>query len=187
MDTIQTNCHKQENRILKSNLWKFFKALRAQANPIYCLLVTSPISYVWITIIDKSDSTIQKRISIAQFVNAQKKLPSKYKYYLLSINLFSHTSEEHKGIFFSQTSDKHKGIYTYNAVSRDELSVDIVKTLWPDIVAYHCAEAIKRNERFELTPETIKRYKFKARYLDELKLLIEQCNAALEKETNSHL
>ena len=175
MDIIQTNGRKQENRILKSNLWKFFKALRAQANPIYCLLVASPVHYAWINISDKSDPTIQKRISIAQFVNALKKIPSKDKYYLLSINLFLHTSEE------------HKVIYTYNAVSRDELSVDIVKTLWPDIVAYHCAEAIKRNERFELTPQTIKRYKFKARYLDELNLLIEQCIAALEKETYSHL
>lgn len=175
MDTIQTNNHSSQELILKSNLWKFLKTLRVQANPIYCLLVASPVHYAWITISDKSDPTIQKRISIAQFVNALKKIPSKDKYYLLSINLFS------------QTSDKHKGIYTYNAVSRDKLSVDIVKTLWPDIVAYHCAEAIKRNERFELTPQTIKRYKFKARYLDELKLLIEQCNAALEKETNSHL
>lgn len=175
MDTIQTNDHKQENYILKSNLWKFFKTLRAQANPVFSLLVASPVHYAWITISDKSDPTIQERISIAQFVNALKKIPSKDKYYLLSINLFLHTSEE------------HKGIYTYNAVRRDELSVDIIKTLWPDIVAYHCAEAIKRNERFELTPQTIKRYKFKARYLDELKLLIEQCNAALEKETNSHL
>ena len=175
MGSIQTNSHKQDNYILKSNLWKFFKTLRAQANPIYCLFVASPIAYAWVTIIDKMDSTIQKRISIAQFINTLKKMPSKDKYYLLSINLFLHTSEE------------HKGIYTYNAVRRDELSVDIVKTLWPDIVAYHCAEAIKRNERFELTHQTIKRYKFKARYLDELKLLIEQCNAALEKETNSHL
>lgn len=175
MDTIQTNDHKQKNYILKSNLWKLFKTLRAQANPVFSLLVASPVHYAWITISDKSDPTIQERISIAQFVNALKKIPSKDKYYLLSINLFLHTSEE------------HKGIYTYNAVRRDELSVDIVKTLWPDIVAYHCAEAIKRNERFELTPQTIKRYKFKARYLDELKLLIEQCNAALEKETNSHL
>ena len=175
MDTIQANDHKQENYILKSNLWKFFKTLRAQANPVFSLLVASPVHYAWITISDKSDPTIQERISIAQFVNALKKIPSKDKYYLLNINLFLHTSEE------------HKGIYTYNAIRRDELSVDIVKTLWPDIVAYHCAEAIKRNERFELTPQTIKRYKFKARYLDELKLLIEQCNAALEKETNSHL
>ena len=175
MDSIQTNSHKQDNYILKSNLWKFFKTLRVQANPIYCLFVASPIAYARVTIIDKMDSTIQKRISIAQFINTLKKMPSKDKYYLLSINLFLHTSEE------------HKGIYTYNAISRDELSVNIVKTLWPDIVAYHCAEAIKRNERFELTPQTIKRYKFKAWYLDELKLLIEQCNAALEKETNSHL
>lgn len=175
MDIIQTNGHKQENRILKNNLWKFFKALRAQANPVYSLLAATPIHYAWITIVDKSDSVSQKRIPISLFINSLKKMPSKDKYYLLSINLFSHTSEE------------SKGVYTYNAAYREELSVDIVRNLWPDLVAYHCAEAIKRNERFELTHQTIKRYKFKARYLDELNLLIEQCNAALEKETNSHL
>lgn len=43
MDTIQTNDHKQENYILKSNLWKLFKTLRAQANPVFSLLAASPI------------------------------------------------------------------------------------------------------------------------------------------------
>ena len=59
MDSIQTNSHKQDNYILKNNLWKFFKTLRTQANPIYCLFVASPIAYAWVTIIDKMDSTIQ--------------------------------------------------------------------------------------------------------------------------------
>ena len=86
MDSIQTNSHKQDDYILKSNLWKFFKTLRAQANPIYCLFMASPIAYAWVTIIDKMDSTIHKRISIAQFINTLKKMPSTSKYYRLSIN-----------------------------------------------------------------------------------------------------
>ena len=34
MDAIQNYSHTQENRIHKRNLWKFFKILRAQANPM---------------------------------------------------------------------------------------------------------------------------------------------------------
>lgn len=163
MEAIQTNRHKGENYILKGNLWKFFKALRAQANPIYCLLVASPIHYAWITILDKSDSASQKRISIAQFVNALKKMPSTGKYYQLSLNLWS--------------SSKDK--YTHNMVYQSDLSIEMATTIFPDIVAYYCVEEIRQGACFELTPQTIQRYKFKARYHDELKTIIKQCNDSI--------
>ena len=169
MDTIQTNCHKGENYILKSNLWKFFKALRAQANPIYCLLVASPIHCAWITILDKSDSAIQKRISIAQFVNALKKMPSTGKYYQLNINLWSSSQDK----------------YTHNIVYQSSLSVEMAASILPDIVAYHCMEAAAQGGCLELTPQTIQRYKFKERYLDELKNIFEQCNDAIKKKQNN--
>lgn len=165
MDSIQTNSYKQDNHILKSNLWKFFKALRAQANPIYCLLVASPISYAWITIIDKLDSTIQKRISIAQFVNALKKMPSTGKYYRLSINTYNFNT---------------LGKQTFEASFQHELSFEIATTLLPAIIANHCVEARARGERFELTPQIKNQYKFKAKYIDELLSIIEQCNKAIE-------
>lgn len=167
METIQTNHHKRENCILKSNLWKFFKTLRAQANPIYCLLVASPIHYAWITILDKSDSASQKRISIAQFVKAHKKMPSTRKYYQLSINLWS------------EAQDKH----THNITYQCDLSIEIATAIFPDIVAYHCMEAVRQGTCFELTPQTIQRYKFKERYLEELKNIIEECNRAIKNKT----
>lgn len=167
MDSIQTNSHKQDNYILKSNLWKFFKTLRAQSNHIYCLLVASPISYAWITIIDKSDSTIQKRISIAQFVNSLRKMPSTGKYYRLSINIYN-TGICRKQIF--ETS------------FQSELSLDAAIMLLPLIIANHCIEAHSRGERFELTPQIKSHYKFKARYIDELQQIIGQCNKAIIKE-----
>jgi len=167
MDSIQTNSHKQDNYILKRNLWKFFKALRAQANPIYCLLVASPISYAWITIIDKMDSTIQKRISITQFINTLKKMPSTSKYYRLSINTFDIDMDSKQSV---EISLQH------------ELSPEVVTRLLPAIIANHCIEAYSRGERFELTPQIKSHYKFKARYIDELQQIIGQCNKAIIKE-----
>ena len=164
MDSIQTNSHEQDNHILKSNLWKFFKTLRAQANPIYCLLVASPIAYAWVTIIDKMDSTIQKRISIAQFINSLKKMPSLGKYYRLSINTYN-----------IELCRKH----LFEASLQHELSLESVTTLLPAIVAYHCAEAWNRGGLFELTQQIKSQYKFKARYIDDLQTIIEQCNKTI--------
>ncbi len=87
MDAIRNYSHSQENsnRILKRNLWKFFKILRAQANPIYGMLETCPINFAWITIIDKSNPMNSKRIPISKFVGSLKKMPSTSKYYQLNI------------------------------------------------------------------------------------------------------
>ena len=85
MDAIQNYSHSQENRILKRNLWKFFKILRAQANPIYGMLEACPINFAWITIIDKSNPANSKRIPISKFVGSLKKMPSTSKYYQLNI------------------------------------------------------------------------------------------------------
>lgn len=167
MDSVQTNSHKQDKYILKSNLWKFFKTLRAQANPIYCLFVASPIAYAWVTIIDKMDSTIQKRISIAQFINTLKKMPSTSKYYRLSINTFDIDMDSKQSV---EISLQH------------ELSPEVVTRLLPAIIANHCIEAYSRGERFELTPQIKSHYKFKARYIDELQQIIGQCNKAIIKE-----
>ena len=118
-------------------------------------------------ILDKSDSASQKRITIAQFVHALKKMPSTGKYYQLSINLWS------------SSQDKH----TYNAIYQRDLSVEVVTAIFSDIVAYHCVEEMRQGARFELTPQTIQQYKFKARYLDELKSIIQHCNDAIDRKT----
>lgn len=165
MDSIQTNSHKQDNYILKSNLWKFFKALRAQANPIYCLLVASPISYAWITIFDKMDYAIQKRISIAHFVNVLKKMPSTGKYYRLSFYTY-HINSGSMQLF--EISMQH------------ELSLETATKLLPAIIARLCIEAHKKGECFELTPQIIQHYKLKARYVEEVRAIVEQCNKTIK-------
>lgn len=85
MDAIRNYNHIQENRILKRNMWKFFKVLRAQANPIYGMLEACPINFAWIAIVDKSNPANSKRIPISKFVGSLKKMPSTSKYYQLNI------------------------------------------------------------------------------------------------------
>ena len=174
MDTIQTNNHCSQDLILKSNLWKFFKTLRVQANPIYYLLVASPVHYAWITISDKSDPTSQKRISVSQFINSLKKLPTTDKSYRLGICLYDPAAPE------------HLRRQTFEAAYRHELSVETILKYLYNIITFHCWEALKKCERLEITPQTIAHYKFKARYVEQMKAIFEQCNTALTNEIKTN-
>jgi len=170
MDTVCTSGHKQDEYIRKNNLWKFFKALRAQANQIYCLLVASPLHYAWITILDKNDPTLQKRVSIFQFVNSLDKMPSGGKYYGIYVNTYDVDARCRQ---------------EFVAQYRRELSVEAFVDRFRGIIAYHCAEAANRGETFEITVQTISHYKFKARYVEELREIVAQCNNLLIKQENS--
>lgn len=147
--------------ILKSNLWKFFKSLRVQANQIYCMLVASPVHYAWITVVDKN-SNVQRRISIAQFVGSVRTMPSVGKYYKLNINLYLNGKET-----------------CFEASGLSELSVERVEGLFVGIVAYHCKECADRGTRLELTPQILQHYRIKKRYVADLQAIIDQCNATI--------
>lgn len=161
METTPTGNHKQDHHILKSNMWKFFKALRAQANPIYCLLAASPMRYAWIAIHDKADSANQRRITIAQFVNSLKKIPATDKHYRLSIRLYDPLTDRSS---------------TYEATLLQELSVELMRKMLPSMIAFHCEEGARLGEPFELTPQIIEHYKFKMRYIEELQEIINNYN-----------
>lgn len=164
MDTAQATIHKGESYILKSNLWKFFKTLRVQANPLYCLLVASPVDVAWITIASR-DGGGERRVTIAQFILSLKKMPTTGKVYELHIRLLGDTTER-----------------TLSATRLADLSVEVAALLLPEIIAYLCYYYIQRGERLELTPEVIKHYKFKPRYLEELRLLFERANHASDNQ-----
>lgn len=88
MDTIQTNDHKQENYILKSNLWKLFKTLRAQANPVFSLLAASPIHSAWIVMYKKDNHSDYQRITVSKFVDNLKNIPNVNTLFKLGIRLY---------------------------------------------------------------------------------------------------
>ena len=160
-----------ENRIHKSNLWKFFRTLRVQANPIYCLLVASPVSHARIIINGKSANVAPRIITISKFINSLSKMPSKDACYTLCINLWY------------PDNDDIQAQCSFEAAHLSELSIDIIKTYFPSIVAYHCAEAKKNGESFDLSPQNIQKYKFKSRYLKELQEIVQQCNQLLEAKS----
>lgn len=151
--------------ILKSNLWKFFKSLRVQANQIYCMLVASPVHYAWIVVVDKN-SNLSRRISIAQFVGSVRTMPSVGKYYKLNINLFLNGKET-----------------CFEASELQELSVERVEGLFVGIVAYHCKDCADRGVRFGLTLQVLQQYKLKKRYVADLQAIIDQCNASIPLNT----
>ena len=88
MDSVQIQAHKGENYMLKTNLWKFFKTLRAQANPLYCLLVASTMDTAFVEIVGRGDRVRHRRLSVAQFIAQLGKLPTKQVAYHL--NILSH-------------------------------------------------------------------------------------------------
>lgn len=164
MDTAQTTIHKGESYILKSNLWKFFKALRVQANPLYCLLVASPADVAWITIVPREGGG-ERRISVVQFILSLKKMPATGKLYQLHIKFLGEDAER-----------------VFVATRLADLSVEAAATHLPAMIAYLCYYYRQRGERLELTPEIIKHYKFKTRYLEELQLLFGRANHALDNQ-----
>ena len=165
MDGIQTNSHKQDNYILKSNLWKFFKALRAQANPLFCLLVASPIDTAFVEIVGRGDGVRTRRLSIAQFVASLTKLPTKLVAYHISIKVWGEDGEA-----------------LWYASRREHLSMDVASELLPAMIMHLCRSAASEGHTFVLTPELINHYHFRRRYIEELELLISNCNARMASE-----
>lgn len=168
MNTIPVESPKQEIYILKSNLWKFFKTLRAQANLIYSLLIASSIQHAWITILDTMDTTRQKRIPISQFIYFLKKMPSQHKHYQLSICLWSLTD--------NTTQDK----YIHEIAFLHELSINNIKPLLSNMIAYHYVVALKQGYRLEMSQQFLQSYKIKARYQQELQDIIQICENTID-------
>lgn len=165
MDSVQTQAHKGENYILKTNLWKFFKSLRVQANPLYCLLLASPIYTAFVEIVGRGDGVRYRRLSVAQFVASLTKLPTKQVTYHISIKVWGEDGEA-----------------LWSASRREHLSMDVAAELLPAMIMHLCRSAASEGHTFVLTPEVINHYHFRRRYIEELALLVSNCNARIASE-----
>lgn len=170
MDSIQTNSHKQDNYILKSNLWKFFKSLRVQANPLYCLLVASPIDTAFVEIVGRGDGVRYRRLSVAQFVASLTKLPTKQVVYHINIKVWGEDGEA-----------------LWSASRREHLSMDVASELLPAMIMHLCRISVAQGRTFVLTLEVINHYHFRRRYIEELELLVLNCNARIASENLNQL
>ena len=165
MDSVQTQTHKGENYILKTNLWKFFKTLRAQANPLYCLLLASPIYTAFVEIVGRGDGVRHRRLSIAQFVAQLGKLPTKQVAYHINIKVWGEDGE-----------------VIWSATTREHLSVEVATELLPAMIMHLCRTSAVKGHTFVLSPEVISYYHFRQRYIEELELLVSNCNARIASE-----
>jgi hypothetical protein len=165
MDSVQTQTHKGENYILKTNLWKFFKTLRAQANPLYCLLVASTIDVAFVEIVGRGDGVCHRRLSIAQFIAQLGKLPTKQVAYHLNIKVWGEDGEA-----------------LWSASRREHLSMDVAAELLPAMIMHLCRSAASGGHTFVLTPEVINHYHFHRRNIEELELLVSNCNTRIASE-----
>ena len=77
MDSVQIQTHEAESYILKTNLGKFFKIMRVQANSLYCLLVASTVDVAFVDIVGRGDGVRHRRLSVAQFIAQLSNLPTK--------------------------------------------------------------------------------------------------------------
>ena len=172
MDSVQIQTHKGENYILKTNLWKFFKTLRAQANPLYCLLVASTIDIAFVEIVGREDGVRHRRLSVAQFIAQLGKLPTKQVDYHMNIKVWGDDGED-----------------LWSATTREHLSVEDVTELLPAMIMHLCRSSAVQGRTFMLTPEVISHYHFRQRYIEELELLVLNCNARIaseNKQQNNH-
>ena len=165
MDSVHTQARKRENYVLKTNLWKFFKSLQVQANHLYCLLVASPIDVAFVEIVGRSDGVRWRRLSIAQFVAQLGKLPTRQVAYHLNVKVWGDDGET-----------------IWSATSREHLSMEVATELLPAMIMYLCCTSVARGRRFMLTPEVISFYHFRRRYIEELELLVSNCNARIASE-----
>lgn len=165
MDSVQTQNHKGDNYILKTNLWKFFKTLRAQSNPLYCLLVASTIDVAFVEIVGREDGVRHRRLPIAQFIAQLGKLPTKQVAYHLNIKVWGEDGEA-----------------LWSATTREHLSVEVATELLPAMIMHLCRSAASGGHTFVLTPEVINHYHFRRRYIEELELLVSNCNARIARE-----
>ncbi|MBR2217458.1 MAG: hypothetical protein IJ850_03850, partial [Alistipes sp.] len=70
----------------------------------------------------------------------------------------------------------------FEAVSRDELSVEIFTGEFPHLLACICRQAILGNEPLEATPETAAQYGFSPEEMNALGAQIARCNRRIIAE-----
>lgn len=165
MDSVQIQTHEAESYILKTNLGKFFKIMRVQANSLYCLLVASTVDVAFVDIVGRGDGVRHRRLSVAQFIAQLSNLPTKQVAYHFNIKIWGDDGEE-----------------LWSATSREHLSVEDVTELLPAMIMHLCRNSAIQGRTFMLTPEVVSYYHFRQRYIEELEHLVLNCNARIASE-----
>lgn len=165
----------RDRLILKCNLWKFLKVLRSQNHPAYQIIAGTHETTVWIDAWSKENGEVCRKLSVLQFVQEQKSLPSRGFAYRMNFRIYTFRQQANE-------SGLPTGESVWTATHRQHLTADI----FPRLIAYICYRHIMNNATpFTLDTETIRRYNLAQKDVMALTPLIEQCNESLKKEMNN--
>ncbi|MBO5916778.1 MAG: hypothetical protein J6Q25_07695 [Bacteroidales bacterium] len=155
--------------ILKCNLWKFLKVLRAQNSSAYKMIVGSSVSTIWIEIWSKENNNVISTCSVAQFVATLKTLPSKAVAYRIYFRTYTFSTQD--------SPEKVLGDSIWVATRREHLSFNI----FPQFLAYICFDYRRRNAvPFEFNRDTIRAYALARKDVTLLAPMIAEYNELLK-------
>lgn len=174
--SCSSSVYELDNLILKCNLWKFLKVLRAEYIHIYKMVVGASKSIIQIEIWSKENNEVITTLSPAQFVEQLKTLPTKGVAYRIHFRIYT----------FEQQSNERNfpiGESVWVAIQRKDLSFNF----FPHLLAYICYEAIKNNNsELILNLELIRHYNLSRKDVKIISPLIATYNELLKAERNNN-
>ena len=158
--------------IRKSDIRQFLDDLEKQAHTLYATVLALPESLFWIV-----QEDTEQTFSVAGFIENYENFDSCLDSFCVGFNVYFFRDEWDETVSDRELTDNfYNGEDRFEAVSRDELSVEIFTGEFPHLLACICRQAILGNEPLEATPETAVQYGFSPEEMNALGAQIARCN-----------
>lgn len=164
--------------IRKSDIRQFLDDLEKQAHTLYATVLALPESLFWIV-----QEDTEQTFSVAGFIENYENFDSCLDSFCVGFNVYFFRDEWDETVSDRELTDNlYNGEDRFEAVSRDELSVEIFTGEFPHLLASICRQAILGNEPLEATPETAVQYGFSPEEMNALGAQIARCNRRIIAE-----
>ena len=164
--------------IRKSDIRQFLDDLEKQAHTLYATVLALPESLFWIV-----QEDTEQTFSVAGFIENYENFDSCLDSFCVGFNVYFFRDEWDEIVSDRELTDNfYNGEDRFEAVSRDELSVEIFTGEFPHLLASICRQAILGNEPLEATPETAAQYGFSPEEMNALGAQSARCNRRIIAE-----
>ena len=164
--------------IRKSDIRQFLDDLEKQAHTLYATVLALPESLFWIV-----QEDTEQTFSVAGFIENYENFDSCLDSFCVGFNVYFFRDEWDEIVSDRELTDNfYNGEDRFEAVSRNELSVEIFTGEFPHLLASICRQAILGNEPLEATPETAAQYGFSPEEMNALGAQIARCNRRIIAE-----
>ena len=158
--------------IRKSDIRQFLDDLEKQAHTLYATVLALHESLFWIV-----QEDTEQTFSVAGFIENYENFDSCLDSFCVGFNVYFFRDEWDEIVSDRELTDNfYNGEDRFEAVSRNELSVEIFTGEFPHLLASICRQAILGNEPLEATPETAVQYGFSPEEMNALGAQIARCN-----------